>query len=265
MMKRMILVFLTLVLVLISPGTLGSTFAQDDESPEPVSSNDEWRLVKQKFTSVQMVLVPPGCFEMGSKNGDSDEQPITEICFDEPFWIDRYEVSNAQFAWLDGAALDLSNWPDDLRPRENVTWFEAADFCELRGARLPTEAEWEYAARGPDNLIYPWGDELVLELVISGDDGIPPTEDVGGRLGDVSWVGAHDMSGNVWEWTSSILWQYPYDSADGRESKTNTVDERVLRGGSWCYEKTDLRAAERCRFAPDLVSLDVGFRCVRSP
>jgi formylglycine-generating enzyme required for sulfatase activity len=104
-----------------------------------------------------MALVPAGCFPMGSNDGDFDEQPVHQICFDTPFWIDVTEVTNGQFAALSGQAERSSNWTDADRPRETVTWVEADAFCRLRGARLPTEAEWEYAAREPDGLVYPWG------------------------------------------------------------------------------------------------------------
>ena len=82
------------------------------------------------------------------------EAPQHMICFDEPFWIDVYEVSNAQF----GRPV---NTVTENHPVDGVTWFDADAFCTSRGVRLPTEAEWEYAARGPDNLIYPWGNEYI--------------------------------------------------------------------------------------------------------
>ena len=130
-----------------------------------VSRNAEWTPHIQDFDGVEMVLVPAGCFMMGSEEGEDDEKPVHEVCFREPFWIDRFEVSNAQFEQFNGQAARSSNWTDGNLPRETITWFEARDFCELRGGRLLTEAEWEYAARGPDGLTYPWGNNYESTLV----------------------------------------------------------------------------------------------------
>src|SRR5574341_699662 len=100
----------------------------------PVTANDQWRPVVVVFNDVEMALVPAGCFMMGSEDGDADEQPVNEQCFDQPFWIDLTEVTQGQFG-------DIGYFVGELRPMERVTWAEAADFCEARGARLPTEAE----------------------------------------------------------------------------------------------------------------------------
>jgi len=210
-----------------------------------------------------MVLVPAGCFMMGSDDGDEDEQPVHEICFDEPFWIDKYEVTNAQFGSV--GCESRSSQPD--QPRNCVTWFEAHDYCEARGGRLPTEAEWEYAARGPDSLTYPWGDDYIAANVIGRDDptyGGEETAPVGSRPAGASWVGALDMSGNLWEWTGSIYAGYPYDAGDGRENMSSDSPHRVLRGGSFLSTSNDLRSANRNRGDPVGVSFIFGFRCARS-
>jgi formylglycine-generating enzyme required for sulfatase activity len=134
-----------------------------------VTANADWTPEIRMFDGVEMVLVPPGCFLMGTDDGRSEESPAHEVCLDQPFWIDRYEVTNAQFARFEGQAAQPGWWADADRPREQITWFEARDFCALRSARLPTEAEWEYAARGPDGLLYPWGDTFVAENVVYTD------------------------------------------------------------------------------------------------
>jgi len=265
----------------------------------PVTANNQWMPVVQTFDGVEMVLVPAGCFTMGSTDEQVDavfamcettlgagqcrrdwftnEQPTTEICFDEPFWIDRYEVTNGQFAQFGGQATNISYWPGDSRPRENLTWSEARDFCALREARLPTEAEWEYAARGPDGFIYPWGNEFDGTRLnfcdtnceydwknTNYDDGSQYAAPVGSYEGGESWVEAYDLSGNVWEWVSTIYRDYPYDAGDGRESNADTYDSRVVRGGSLSSAEYGLRAALRLFRGPNDDYLDVGFRCARS-
>ena len=235
-----------------------------------VSTNDEWAPIIREFSGVEMVLVPAGCFLMGSSDEQIEyalneflnkrswyesEQPVHQRCFSRPFWIDLKEVSTGQYG--------LSGWMsgDDL-PRETITWFEAVNHCESRGVRLPTEAEWEYAARGPDNLIFPWGNTFDGSLVNfcdancpfdhrdeQADDGFADLSPVGSYPGGASWVGALDMSGNVWEWTNTIYAPYPYNLTDGREaegctpiqSDNSSPDQeksicmnnttRVLRGG----------------------------------
>ncbi|MBC7812633.1 MAG: formylglycine-generating enzyme family protein, partial [Burkholderiales bacterium] len=137
------------------------------------AQGENWVPQVQTFDGVEMVLVPSGCFMMGSSDAEiatlteqrpnlayafRDAGPQTRMCFDEPFWIDKYLVTNAQFRQFHGVAGRDSYWTDDNRPREMISWFEARDFCGLREARLPSEAEWEYAARGPNSLAFPWGD-----------------------------------------------------------------------------------------------------------
>jgi formylglycine-generating enzyme required for sulfatase activity/CubicO group peptidase (beta-lactamase class C family)/pimeloyl-ACP methyl ester carboxylesterase len=258
-----------------------------------VLANAEWIPVTQEFGGVEMMLVPAGCFIMGSSQEELDtayencknssttcetnygpewflgEAPPHEICFRAPFWIDRYEVTNAQFRLFGGKAADESHWTEDDRPRETVNWFEADAFCELRGVRLPTEAEWEYAARGPDDLIYPWGNDFVAENVVYAANANGRTGEVGSRPGGASWVGALDMSGNVEEWVSSLIFDYPYDALDGREN-SEVIYSRVKRNGSWTSrdlgsENTAfLRAAYRSGMDQIWSNDSLGFRCARS-
>jgi formylglycine-generating enzyme required for sulfatase activity len=228
-----------------------------------VAHNADWTPVEHDFDAVTMVLVPVGCFMMGSKYQD-DEKPQHEQCFDEPFWIDKTEVTNAQFASFGGLAERSSTRTDNNRPRENITWFEARDYCQKRSARLPTEAEWEYSARGPDSLVYPWGNDFKADdVVYSGNSG-NQTADVGSRPAGVSWVGTLDMSGNVWEWVSSVYQPYLYQADDGREDLNRTGVQRVLRGGSWINgDAFALRSAYRVGEFPYLESFFRGFRCAR--
>lgn len=203
---------------------------------------------------------------MGAANY-SNEQPVHQQCFDEPFWIDKYEVTQAQFRRLGGTQANRPVFSGDDLPVENITWFEARDFCALRSARLPTEAEWEYAARGSDNLVYPWGNTWNANHAVWYRSGAQKTANVGSIPAGVSWVGALDMSGNVSEWTSSLYKSYPYDAADGRESDTGSRTDvrRVLRGGSWKFDHSDvLGAPYRLWNLTDAWGNFIGFRCVRS-
>ncbi|MEM6283770.1 MAG: SUMF1/EgtB/PvdO family nonheme iron enzyme, partial [Chloroflexota bacterium] len=211
----------------------------------PVTRNADWTPIERDFDGVTMVLVPAGCFMMGS-NEQGDEQPVHEQCFDEPFWIDKYEVTNAQIGST--GCSDWSSEPD--QPRNCIDWFGAQAHCESWGAHLPTEREWEYAARGPDSWVYPWGNAFVADNAVYSSNSGGRTAPVGSRPGGVSWVGAYDMSGNVWEWVSSLYRDYEYDASDGREDMTNRTDRRVLRGGSWSSEHGSLRSALRLWINP---------------
>ncbi len=228
-----------------------------------ITSNADWTPQERDFDGVTMVLVPAGCFMMGSTTGESDEAPVHEQCFDTPFWIDTYEVTQAQFAEFGGQKANANNFTGNELPVESITWFEARDYCELRGGRLPTEREWEYAARGSNNLTtYPWGNDFVADNVVYSNNSNRRTAPVGSRAGGVSWVGAIDMSGNVLEWVSSLYGAYPYDETD--ENISNNSSVRVLRGGSWYSILTDVRSVYRGGSTPTVRGIDVGLRCVRS-
>ena len=233
-----------------------SSIYGDLDNPTPIPGNTAWSPVVQTINGVEMVLVPPGCFTMGNEGGRRDEQPEHEICFDKAYWIDRYEVTNSQYG-SDGV------FPGELRPRDNLTWFEARDFCASRGARLPTEAEWEYAARGPDSLIYPWGDLFVPDNLIYDANFEFQLHDVGSKPEGVSWVGAYDLAGNATEWVSSLYRPYPYDPGDGREDLANATDRRVMRGGIGSYIDYGTGMATRMWSPPDERAWYRGFRCAQ--
>lgn len=246
--------------------------------------NRNWTPEIKTFDKVEMVLVPSGCFMMGSSDAEvasliiqyntvffRNQSPQTNICFDAAFWIDKNLVTNAQFRRFNGRAAQESDWTEDNRPRVNITWFEAKDFCEARGSRLPSEAEWEYAARGWDSLAYPWGNtwnpaNAVWSLYSGHEYPIDlsrQTANVGSRPSGVSWVGALDMAGNVWQWTTSLYSPYPYNKDDGSENNSDTTTIRVMRGGSWAYTDYYLRSAYRVADHPSASDNQIGFRCVR--
>jgi formylglycine-generating enzyme required for sulfatase activity len=254
MSRKSILIYVSVLLVLLSG--CDSIGLGETSDADYIISNVDWVPVIEVVDGVEMVKVPPGCFFMGNERGRRDEQPVHQICFDEPFWLDRTEVTNGQFG-SQGA------FAGDLRPRENLTWFEARDYCLSRGARLPTEAEWEYAARGPDSVYYPWGNQWIEDNLVYDGNFEGQTADAGTHPGGASWVGAQDMAGNVWEWVSSLYRPYPYRSDDGREDPNNTAERRVYRGGLGSYIDYGASAAARFRADPYERSWFIGFRCVR--
>jgi formylglycine-generating enzyme required for sulfatase activity len=247
-----------------------------------VTTNADWDPFPHDFgDGVNMVLVPKGCFTMGSTEEQinyaintlgaqrgrlTDEQPTTEICFDEPFWLDETEVTQADFVRLGGTQADPPDFQGDNRPVEDITWFEAQAFCEKRGGRLPTEAEWEYAARGPDELVYPWGNDWSANNAVWNRSSSQGTADVKSIEAEVSWIGAFDLSGNVWEWTLSEYKLYPYVATDGREADLYSTNVRlVLRGGSGVdNDATYFRGANRNYWTAGYIYYYFGFRCARS-
>lgn len=234
--------------------------------------NADWEPVPWTFeddpTGATMLLVPPGCFVMGSDRYDR-EGPVHEQCFEQPFWIDETEVTRAHWQACVDAGVCRVREPNqyserNAQPVNIVNWSDAVAFCDWRGVRLPTEREWEYAAAGPDSWVYPWGDAFSDELVIwDGSEGFH-TYSVGSRPGGASWVGALDMSGNVWEWVSSKDLPYPYAPDDGREDLTGE-DMRVMRGGSFNTDTTffGLRSASRYGDIPSYELINLGLRCAR--
>lgn len=222
---------------------------------EGVQTNQEWNIVVKQFNDVGMVLVPVGCFMMGN----NDEKTDRHQCVQKPFWLDRYEITNGQYG-------SSGYFKGDDHPRDSITWVNAREFCNKSDGRLPTELEWEFAARGPDNLIYPWGNNFIPDNVTYNDNARGETSTIGRRLGGMSWVGAEDMSGNVFEWTSSMMLPYPYSSNDGREDSNDLTTDRVNRGGSWLYHADLLPSWYRRANEPNdpnKVRSDLGFRCAR--
>ena len=153
-----------------------------------------------------------------------------------------------------------------------VCWFEVQAYCNWLSRetglhyRLPAEAEWEKAARGPNGLLWPWSNEWEAEKCncAESDDAFRGTTPVGMYPDGASHDGALDMIGNVWEWTSSLFKDYPYQAGDGREDPAQP-GSRVLRGGSWYYYRSFARCAVRRRYEPVLFYSDLGFRLVLSP
>jgi hypothetical protein len=209
-----------------------------------------------------LVYVPAGEFVMGDDAGASNERPQHRLTL-EGYWIGKYPVTNAlyrRFCAETGSSSPGAGAEDD-HPVVNVNWTDALAFCRWAGMQLPSEAEWEKAARGTDGRKYPWGDEWETGRCNVGTAGTSP---VGAYPGDVSPYGCLDMAGNVWEWTRSLYQLYRYAAADGREALEATAP-RVVRGGAFGGSGTDARAAFRYRSNPDYRDYSRGFRVVVSP
>jgi formylglycine-generating enzyme required for sulfatase activity len=231
--------------------------------------------------TLHIVLVPGGEFSMGSDPAvdnfaQADEQPSHKVLVTE-FWIGKYGVTNAQYAQFARAAgIDFSYRDGcERHPVVRITFDEARAFCDWLGqlnkrkVRLPTEAEWEKAARGADGRIYPWGNTwnpAALNSGIGGAGDIAPV-DRHAPLGD-SPYGASDLSGNVWEWIAD--WYSPTTYADRVANDFFIVDpkgpasgtHRVLKGGCHYLRQSATRSARRFRYVPAMRCYDIGFRVV---
>ena len=252
--------------------------------------------------STEAIFIPPGAFIMGtdiepfygsalerSKHAKLDESPIHAVNL-APFYIDRFPVTNAEYkrfirstdypppAHWHGARLRHG---EENLPVVGVNWHDATAYAQWAGKRLPTEAEWEKAARGVDGRIYPWGDNFepsnsanethsVTENTNSGliaqllTDHLTP---VGSRPSVSSPYGTDDMAGNVWEWTAD--WYRPYNENRHHEREYG-AKQKVLRGGSWLEVRDHtaeqyFRCANRLHAPQDYAAKNIGFRCAKDP
>jgi formylglycine-generating enzyme required for sulfatase activity len=237
----------------------------------------------------EMVAIPAGAFTMGSDDGPADERPAHRITL-PAFAIDRLPVTNEQFAAFlntvgtaNGKGERLFDFDDpdarvgraagkwaahanfEMHPVVEVTWAGARDYCAWRGKRLPTEAEWEKAARGGDARRYPWGstppDRKRAQYAARYNETAP----VDGFPDGASPYGIEDMAGNAWEWVSSAYRPYPYDARDGREEPT-AGPVRGTRGGGHDSPAGEITVTQRGRNLsrnPASGHHNIGFRCAK--
>ena len=228
---------------------------------------------------VPMVLIPAGEFTMGSKQ-HADEQPIHTVYLNA-FYIDGYEVTNALYNRCVQANVCqppketssysrssyYGNSEFDNYPVLYVDWYMAKTYCNWRGVRLPTEAEWEKAARGTDARTYPWGEEIDNTRA-NYDQNVGDTTAVGTYEKGQSIYGVYDMVGNVWEWVADWYQDNYYstlpENAINPQGPRNGQN-RVLRGGAASFNRSDVRPANRFGLPPTVVDGDIGFRCSSSP
>lgn len=232
---------------------------------------------------VTMRLVPAGEFKMGVEQGQQEAGPVHAVYLDD-FYIDKYEVTNVFYqACVDAGACDLPKsleYYDDPYyqdyPVGNVDWYMASAYCEWRGGHLPTEAQWEKAARGTDERLYPWGNEISCREANYLDNSVPKScvgglVKVGSYPSGVSPYGVYEMAGNALEWVAD--WyegDIPYEdryyanSPASNPQGPETGDRKIVRGGSWWNIPYDLRTTTRNWDTPYVFGAIIGFRCAKS-
>ena len=218
-----------------------------------------------------MVLVPAGEFTMGGPDV-ADEQPLHQVHLDA-FYMDRFEVTAAHYAKFMAAAKhppprhwdEMNPARDGQRPIVGVSWQSAEAYCRWAGKRLPTEAEWEKAARGTDARLYPWGkDEPTSEHGNFGKrwKGYETVDPVGSHPHGKSPYGIDDLAGNVWEWVADWYHHAYYRSSPTRNPPGPAEGEqKVFRGGGWNHEALLARSSLRNHDEPDTQINSIGFRC----
>jgi formylglycine-generating enzyme required for sulfatase activity len=219
-----------------------------------------------------MVEIPAGPFTMGTDSGEPNEAPAHEV--DLPaFMIDKFEVTNADFAvFVEATGYETyaekqgsTSWRaayaegKDSHPVVYMTFDDAMAYCTWAGKRLPTEAEWEKAARGPEGFLFPWGNDWDPTKANVKESGLRGTATVGSYL--PNGHNLCDTAGNVWEWVDSPYEAYP--GSDYQDSKYSP-DLRGLRGGGWFDDEGQVRATNRNAGDPTITANDdIGFRCAK--
>ncbi len=220
----------------------------------------------QKLPQVfrEMVLLKTACFVMGSEEYIAEE-PEHKVCLNA-FYLDRFETTQEQFEKIMG--FNPSHFQGKSLPVENVTWAEAENYCRKLKLRLPTEAEWEYAARAGAQSNYSWGWDMDDAYGWDKNNSKGMTHLIGKKKPNK--FGFHDLNGNVWEWVAD--WYHPeyFETNAQKEFVENPVGPFtgqfiIIRGGSFTDDPFFLRSASRYWYPPNIKSRDIGFRCAGNP
>ena len=250
----------------VSMDVLGQVEEVVNIRPTPTPTPNIRQILKDQFPG--MVYVPPGRHIMGSNDGDLVERPARTI-YTRPFLIGRHEVTNEEYSEFlaENGRDPPSNWPNgglppghERHPVAGVTWDDAMAYAEWAGARLPTEPEWEIAARGPKAFDYPWGDEFDAGRANTWESGIRSTVEVGSYANGRSPCGAMDMAGNVAEWVDADFRPYPKGITNFPEYLHGL---KVIRGGSWIFPSDYARTSNRYRRNTWYNNEGIGFRIAR--
>jgi serine/threonine-protein kinase len=243
-------------------------FSQSGVEQPPRKSTTSGFETKPPTPPARMVAIPSGSFTMGREHAqDSEETPAHSVTV-ASFYLDKTPVTNAQYAQFVRATgrVAPSAWPGGNYPATQaewpvtyVSWYDAEAYCQSIDGRLPTEAEWEYAARGTDGRLYPWGDDFNSAPTNSAEASLGHPEMVGAHVTAASPFGVLDMSGNVWQWTEDTYRPYP----GHRATFKIPADARVVRGGSYESDKDHVTATARNLDHATSRSPFIGFRCAK--
>ncbi len=217
-----------------------------------------------------MVLIKSGCFMMGTDKvlyyeegrENTRERPVHKVCLDS-FYMNITEVT--QKKWQEFREDNLSPFKDPDMPASHMDWREARSYCKSKGQRLPTEAEWEYAARAGSQTINPWGDDIDTDYLWFAGNSVRKTPKVATRKANA--FGLHDMMGSLWEWTEDWYSEDYYGTSPEKNPTGPDKQQswRVIRGASWIDEEEYIRVTIRYRGESDPnEDFWVGFRCVLS-
>ncbi len=237
-----------------------------------------------------MVLIPAGEFEMGcDKGGDPMEAPVHKVQVDA-FNIDKFEVTNADYkkfiddggyqkkelwsnegwAWKEKSKITAPQYFNESKyngaeqPVCGISWYEAEAYANWVGKRLPTEAEWEKAAKGTDGRKFPWGNDYKKGLCNNKDEGIGKPTKIGKYIEGASPYGLLDMAGNVNEWCLDYFGREYYKSSPGNNPKgPDKGKDKVIRGGGFSYDNYYCRTTRRGAYDPTQRSSSIGLRCVK--
>jgi formylglycine-generating enzyme required for sulfatase activity len=294
--------WLYLSLVFVTVGILWIGISRTGQVPGAIKEGDSYRPIATKIDEARqvmeraesqivavtidpeydrMVTIPAGPFFLGDRNGGVIEQPERTVTL-SAYRIDAYETTFAHYYAFVGATGHrkprLYSYPNvdpeplpfitnSFNPVVGVSWEDALAYCVWRGKRLPTEVEWERAAKGTDRRSWPWGDEADPRFanLVGGEDGFKYTAPVGALRQDRSREGAYDLVGNVMEWTSDWFDERYYamlPTADPPGPPSGV--ERVIRGASWNDSLHRGRTTTRFKMRPDYLDITIGFRCAQS-